>query len=67
MAAHGSNSASVFSGVRVVGGGVGLAIGLIEKSLEPDDLVWRREYPPVDMLRNTMLRPLSVRGPMLYL
>ena len=50
MAAQGSNSASVFSGVSVVGGGVGLAIGLIAKSFEPEDLVWRLEYPPVDIL-----------------
>lgn len=63
MAAHGSNSASVFSGVRAVGGGVGLAIELMEKSLEPDDLVWRREYPPVDMLRNTVFRLSSVERP----
>ena len=65
MAAHGSNSASVFSGVRVVGGGVGLAIELMEKSLEPDDLVWRREYPPVDMLRNAVFRFSSVERPAL--
>ena len=60
MAAHGSNSASVFSGVRVVGGGVGLAIELMERALEPVDLGWRREYPPVDMLRYTVFGLWSV-------
>ena len=61
MAAHDSKSSSGFSGVRVVGGGVGLT--LVVKSLEPDDLVWRREYPPVDILRDTVFRRSLVGGP----
>ena len=59
MAAHGSNSASGFSGVSVVGGGVRDRVSPMDV-FEADDLEWRLELPLLDILRCTVFNSLSV-------
>ena len=61
MAAQGSNVASVFSGVNVVGGGVFLAPDVApdlapEESLPLDDIDRFLESPPVDILRYSVFK-----------